>query len=64
VTSRLSVVTIAAAANAMAYPASTSPPPHCGRGRAGPQPGTDTAEKLELLRVLGREKFAGPREVR
>jgi MmyB-like transcription regulator ligand binding domain len=28
------------------------------------QPGTDTAEKLELLRVLGREKFAELREVR
>ena len=28
------------------------------------QPGTNTAEKLELLRVLGREKFAEPWEVR
>ena len=28
------------------------------------QPGTDTADKLELLRVLGREKFAELREVR
>jgi hypothetical protein len=28
------------------------------------QPGTDTAGKLELLRVLGREKFAELREVR
>jgi MmyB-like transcription regulator ligand binding domain len=28
------------------------------------QPGTDTADKLELLRVLGREKFAEPREAR
>jgi transcriptional regulator with XRE-family HTH domain len=28
------------------------------------QPGTDTAEKLELLRVLGQEKFAELREVR
>jgi transcriptional regulator with XRE-family HTH domain len=28
------------------------------------RPGTDAAEKLELLRVLGREKFAEPREVR
>jgi hypothetical protein len=27
------------------------------------QPGTDTADKLELLRVLGREKFAELREV-
>lgn len=29
-----------------------------------PQPGTDTAEKLELLRVLGREKFAESWNVR
>ena len=28
------------------------------------RPGTDAAEKLELLRVLGRETFAGPRAVR
>jgi transcriptional regulator with XRE-family HTH domain len=28
------------------------------------QPGTDTADKLELLRVLGREKFAELREAR
>jgi hypothetical protein len=28
------------------------------------QPGTDTGEKLQLLRVLGREKFAEPWEVR
>ena len=28
------------------------------------RPGTDAAERLELLRVLGREKFAEPREVR
>jgi hypothetical protein len=28
------------------------------------QPGMDTADKLELLRMLGREKFAELREVR
>ena len=29
-----------------------------------PRPGTDAAEKLELLRVLGRETFAEPHDVR